>query len=139
MLDGTFIKSVQISLMRINPDIIPFWMRFTAEIRAEMELAVAARAAGNEGRARVCARRAAGLAARDFLSLHQVKPYNTVQTGIPPNSAYEALKALAAFPGLAPDLKIAALNLTMRVNPEFMLPNGIDLIDQAYRLIGGLI
>jgi hypothetical protein len=114
-------------------------MSHAAEIRAELELADAARAAGNEGRARVCARRAAGMAARDFLSLHRVRPYSTAQGGLRSNSAYEALQTLANLPGLAPDLKTAAVNLTMRVTPNFQLPNGIDLIDEAHKLIGGLL
>jgi hypothetical protein len=121
-----------------NPDIIPRWMVHAAEIRIEMEMADTARNAGNEGRARVCARRAAGLAARDFLSLHLVNPDERVQDRSRSNSAIGALQSLAAFPGLATDLKRAAVNLTMRVTPDFQLPDGIDLIDEAHKLIGGL-
>jgi hypothetical protein len=113
-------------------------MSLAAEIRVELELADAARAAGNEGRARVCARRAAGMAAREFLNLQLGKPHGTAQPGLRSNSAFEALKTLASFPGLAPDLKEAAVNLTLRVSPDFQLPNGIDLIDEAHKLIGGL-
>ncbi len=113
-------------------------MVHVAEIRIEMEMAIAARSAGNEGRARVCARRAAGLAARDFLSLHHVNSFAADQEGLRRNSAYAALQTLAAFPGLSPDLKRAAMNLTMRVTPNFQLPNGIDLIDEARKLIGGI-
>ena len=121
-----------------NPDIIPPWMVHAAEIRIELEMADAARAAGNEGRARVCARRAAGLAARDFLNLHQENPFAAAQERLRNNSAYAALQTLATFPGLAPDLKKAAVNLTTRVTPDFQIPNGIDLIDEAHKLIGGL-
>jgi hypothetical protein len=124
--------------MLANPDIIPAWMALAAEIRIEMEMAETARAAGNEGRARVCARRAAGLAARDFLNLHHMNSFAADLQGLKSNSAYAALQALAAFPELSPDLKKAAINLTMRVNPNFQLPNGIDLIDEARKLIGGL-
>ena len=113
-------------------------MVHAAEIRIEMEMAEAARSAGNEGRARVCARRAAGLAARDFLNLHQISSDDADQGKLRSNSAYFVLQSLAAFPGLAPDLKKAAINLTMRVTPNFKLPNGIDLIDEAHKLIGGL-
>ena len=121
-----------------NPDIIPPWMVHAAEIRIELEMANTARAAGNEGRARVCARRAAGLAARDFLYLHQKSPFAGAQERLRSNSAYSALQTLATFPGLAPDLKKAAVNLTTRVTPDFQIPNGIDLIDEAHKLIGGL-
>jgi hypothetical protein len=113
-------------------------MSLASKIRAELELADAARSAGNEGRARVCARRAAGMAARDFLNRHHIAVDNSVQGGIPSNSAYEVLKTLAAFPGLAPHLRQSIVNLTMRVTPEFQLPRGIDLIDEAHKLIEGL-
>lgn len=114
-------------------------MSHAAEINAELDMADAARAAGYEGRARVCARRAAGLAAREYLGLHQVSPYNAAQDRLHGNSAYEALLTLADIPGLAPELKKAAVNLTMRVSPEFQLPEGIDLIDEAHKLVGGLL
>jgi len=105
-------------------------MEFSPEIINELEKARTARATGNEGKTRVCARRAAGIAARDFLIRHGVRVVRS--------SAYVALQELAAFPGLAPDLKQAATNLTLRVNVEFSLPDYIDLIAEARKLIGGL-
>jgi hypothetical protein len=113
-------------------------MDFFSEIYAELEQADAAHAAGNEGRARVCARRAAGLAARIFLTRHDVRLIDATRDKARLSSAYEALQTLAQFPGLAPNLKQAALHLTMRVNAEFHLPAGINLIDEAHLLIGGL-
>jgi hypothetical protein len=113
-------------------------MTHVSEIRADLELAYAARAAGNEGRARVCARRAAGLAARDYLNFHGIVPDNDGQNRIISASAYEALQALANLAVMAPELKNAAENLTRRVSLEFQLPKGIDLIDEAQKLIGGL-
>jgi hypothetical protein len=100
-----------------------------AEIETELENAERARAAGNEGRARVCARRAAGMAARDFLARNDVQVKG---------SAYEVLKVLEAFPGLSPDLRAVAAHLTLRVSEEFTLPAGIDLILETRKLIGGL-
>ena len=99
-------------------------------IEAELKNALRARLNGNEGRARVCARRAAGLAARNFLGRRGVQARNS--------SAYETLKMLAAYPGLAPDLRSAATNLTTQVTEEFTLPGNIDLIAEAQNLIGGL-
>jgi hypothetical protein len=113
-------------------------MRHAAEIRAELELAYAARAAGNEGRARVCARRAAGLAARDYLNLHGKMLDDPGQNRLRSASAYQSLQALAGLAGMAPELKKAAEYLTTRVSLEFQLPTGIDLIDEAQKLIGGL-
>ncbi|HTX92322.1 MAG TPA: hypothetical protein VMC09_14015 [Anaerolineales bacterium] len=100
-----------------------------AEIDLELENAGRARLAGNEGKARVCARRAAGLAARDFLARRAVRVNG---------SAYEVLKILAEFSGLAPALQTAATRLTMRVSEEFSLPTDVDLIAEARKLIGGL-
>jgi hypothetical protein len=100
------------------------------DIEAELENAERARLAGNEGRARVCARRAAGITARNFLARHSLQ--------LRDRSAYTALQALAEFPGLAPDLRIAALHLVTRVTEEFTLPLDADLIADARTLIGGL-
>jgi hypothetical protein len=116
--------------MKKNPDIIPVEMELIPEIQTELEKAQAAHSAGNEGRARVCARRAAGIAARRFLTRHGVLIGN--------GSAYQALQVLTTFPGLAPGLKQAAVYLTLRVSTEFTLPGDIDLISEARILIGGL-
>ena len=99
-------------------------------IEAELKNAEIARLTGNEGRARVCARRAAGIAARGFLTRHGVRARK--------DSAYEAVKTLAAYPGLAPDLQSAAVHLTTHVTEEFNLPAAADLIAEARKLIGGL-
>lgn len=93
------------------------------EIRKEMADAETARQAGNEGRARVCARRAAGIAARDWLTRNGVRVGNT--------SAYETLKMLSESPTLDPDMLQAAIHLTMRVSEAFTLPEGVDLIEEA--------
>ncbi|MEW6031216.1 MAG: hypothetical protein ACOYZ8_04980 [Chloroflexota bacterium] len=100
------------------------------QIEEELARAERARARNNEGQARVCARRAAGLAAREYLE----------QTGAPvrTNSAYELLKLLADQPRLAPDLRRAAVHLTLRVTEEFKLPVEVDLIVEAKKLCNGL-
>ena len=100
------------------------------DIEAELEHAERAGMAGNAGRARVCARRAAGIAARNFLTRHGLR--------LRDRSAYTALQALAEFPGLAPDLRIATLHLVTHVTEEFTLPMDADLIADARKLIGGL-
>jgi hypothetical protein len=100
------------------------------DVKVELEKAEHARLAGNEGRARVCARRAAGIAARDYLTRHGAR--------LRAASSYAALQILAEFPGLAPHLRIATLHLTTRVTDEFTLPMDTDLIADARLLIGGL-
>ena len=99
-------------------------------IEAELANAERARLDKNEGKARVCARRAAGLAAREFL----------IKRGahLRKDSVYETLKTLASWPGLSMDLRTAALHLTLQVTKEFTLPENIDLIAEARNLIGGL-
>jgi hypothetical protein len=114
-------------------------MDFSSEISAELERAEAARISGNEGRARVCARRAAGMAAREFLSRREGWAFDQSKGKTNSDSVFEVLQTLATFPGLAPHLKQAAIHLTMRVNEELQLPLGIDLIDEAHKLIGGLV
>jgi hypothetical protein len=99
-------------------------------IAVEMKNAEQARSRGNEGMARVCARRAAGLVAQEFL-LHQ-----GVQ--LRKGSTFEALKLLVTFPGLPEPLHTAAAHLTTTVSPEFSLPEEFDLIADAHALIGGL-
>ncbi len=99
-------------------------------IEAELLNAEHARLDGKEGRARVCARRAAGIAARAFLARHALQ--------LRDRSAYTALQALAEFSGLAPDLRDAALHLVARVSEEFTLPVDVDLIADARKLIRGL-
>jgi HEPN domain-containing protein len=101
------------------------------EILAEFERAEQARARGNEGQARVCARRAAGIAARQYFA-RQGRPLRTP-------SAYELLNLLAKEPRLSPDLRQAAVYLTLRVNEEFKLPVEVDLIAEARKLCTALL
>ena len=98
-------------------------MDWQTEIHAEFEKAERARARGNEGQARVCARRAAGIAAREFLTRQGIRP--------PSVSAYDLLNLLKDDPRLAPDLQKIADHLTLRVTEEFKLPIHVDLVAEA--------
>ena len=93
------------------------------ELITEFERAEAARARGNEGQARVCARRAAGIAAREYLS----RRGEILRTP----SAYDLLNVLKEDPQFPQDLKRIAEHLTLRVNKEFKLPLDVDLIAEA--------
>jgi hypothetical protein len=92
-------------------------------IQAEFEKATHARGLGNEGQARVCARRAAGIAIREYLNRRGTRP--------PSVSAYDLLNMLKADPLLSPDLKVIAEHLTLRVTEEFKLPVNADLVEEA--------
>ena len=93
------------------------------EIQAELDRAAQARERGNEGQARVCARRAAGIAVREYLTRRGIRP--------PSTSAYDLLNLLKDNPLLAPDLKQIADHLTLRVTEEFKLPIDADLVREA--------
>jgi len=98
-------------------------MDWQTDIQAEFEKAEQARARGNEGQARVCARRAAGIAVREYLTRRSIRP--------PSVSAYDLLNLLKEDPALSPDLKQIADHLTLRVTEEFKLPVEVDLIAEA--------
>lgn len=98
-------------------------MNWQAQITAEFEKAEQARARGNEGQARVCARRAAGIAVREHLTRQGIHP--------PSVSAYDLLNQLKEDSALAPHLKQIADHLTLRVTEEFKLPVKVDLLAEA--------
>jgi hypothetical protein len=95
--------------------------RYNGEIETEIANAVSARNAGLEGRARVCARRAAGKAAEYYLSQFQI--------GIP--DLYERLTYMLEMPDLHPELHPFLEHFVMKVDENYNLPDGIDLINDA--------
>lgn len=106
-------------------------MNTLEQIQAEFERAEQARAKNNEGQARVCARRAAGIAIRDFLTRGGIRP--------PSTSSYDLLNLIKDEPLLPPDLKLAADHLTLRVTEEFKLPVEADLIAESRQLCDWLL
>ncbi len=99
-------------------------------METELRLAETARQRGNEGRARVCARRAAGIAARHFLQAHRI-PVND-------SSAYAVLRTLHDLPDTPADVRQAVSHLLLHVSEDFTLPAEIDLIADARWLIAAL-
>jgi HEPN domain-containing protein len=102
-----------------------------AKIQAEFTQAERARAKGNEGQARVCARRAAGIAAREYFA-RQGRNFRTP-------SAYDLLNLLIQEESLSGELRRAAEYLTLRLNEEFELPVNVDLLEEARKLCEGLL
>ena len=98
-------------------------MDWQTQINAEFEKAAEARGRGNEGQARVCARRAAGIAIREYLVRQGIRP--------PSVSAYDLLNMIKEEPGLSPNLRQIADHLTLRVTEEFRLPVNADLVAEA--------
>lgn len=93
------------------------------QIKEELLLAKQSRQEGNEGRARVCARRAAGAAVNEYL----------IKKGITQKQE-NAIQSLLIFGQLEPlpDRVQAALNwLVHRVNLDHEMPEDVDLIYEA--------
>lgn len=96
------------------------------DLAAEFERAAVARRRGNEGQARVCARRAAGIAIREHLTRRGRRAATA--------SAFDLLNELKDDPQLSPDLKPVLDHLTVRVTEEFKLPVEADLVAEARQL-----
>jgi len=96
-----------------------------------MKMARQSRARGNEGRARVCARRAAGLA----IQIYRDRSANVNRTV----GAYGLLRWFASLPGVEEELRASAERLAMRVTREHVLPHPQDPLADAVLLIQGLV
>jgi hypothetical protein len=93
------------------------WMDYT---NAELIQAEEARQARNEGRARVCARRAAGHIIEEYLYRKKIQ--------FPNKSAYARIKYLADQPDITPKSREVLKHLTIRATPDHTLPIEADLI-----------
>lgn len=93
---------------------------------SEAERGQKAQAAGNQGMARVCARRAAG---------HLVRAY-LVQAGeaLAGPSALHALRQLAESNQTPQATRELAEGFLLRITPEHVLPVDIDLLDELKKL-----
>lgn len=98
----------------------------TAKIEDELARGELARREGFAGRARVCARRAAGAAIREYLRLAGIPQ--------PGPSAIDLLVYLRDLPGTTPDVRRLAENLLAQVDESFSLPDEIDLLADARTL-----
>ncbi|MEJ2561957.1 MAG: hypothetical protein P8Z42_04630 [Anaerolineales bacterium] len=102
-----------------------------AEIEREMDLAEESRRQGREGRARVCARRAAGMA---------VAVFQERKTGVRPQANFYRLLRWFQQADDVPDrLKQAAARLTTRVRSDYSLPHPDDPLQDARTLIEALL
>lgn len=100
-------------------------------MQKELEDGEAARARGNEGMARVCARRAAGYAAAEYFKRMGIAFTNP--------SAYERLRYLHTLPEIPQDVRSACAALTLRVDTEYRLPPDVDLLREARCLLAWLM
>lgn len=97
-----------------------FWEH---RLQSELRQADTARAAGNEGKARVCARRAAGIIIGEFFQR---------RGGLQPGpSAYDRLKFLRQQPEISREIREVTGHFLIRITPEHELPVDADLIAEA--------
>jgi hypothetical protein len=97
------------------------------KIREELEQAHHERARGNEGRARVCARRAAGWA---------IAAYRQHEEGVkPPVNALHLLRWLQGQQNMDEEMRLAAARLTIRVTQQHTLPHDEDPLQDAEVII----
>ena len=109
-------------------DDLPEWQNLFED---EIQQAQAARTAGNEGMARVCARRAAGIVVGENLNRQGDNFSNP--------SAYERLRYLYSKPDISPQVREIAAHFLVRVTPNHTLPIDADLIADAQWLQKSLI
>jgi hypothetical protein len=93
------------------------------QFNTEIEKAKTARAHRNEGMARVCARRAAGIVIGEYLLRQGYQSSG--------ESAYDRLKYLNELPELPPGVREVSGHFRVRVNTDHQLPVEIDLISEA--------
>ena len=101
------------------------------QLQKEFDKAQQARVNRNEGQARVCARRAAGIAIREYLTRKG--------TRVPSMSAYDLLNLLKEDAHLPSDMQLIVDHLTVRVTEEFQLPFDADLIAESRLLCNWLL
>ncbi len=101
--------------------------------RIEHELATGERAQsqGNQGMARVCARRAAGIAIAEYL---QRQGYQARKP-----SAIEQLRFLAALPQAPDQIREIARHFLVHLDTDHRLPVDADLLAEARWLIQHLL
>jgi hypothetical protein len=107
---------------------------YSPEIKQKIEVEFfrgeTARENGNEGQARVCARRAVGEAIRAYLTGQKL----TLQS----QSAVDMLNWLKNEGSFPEEVHQAAENLLVRVNADFQLPVQVDLLAEARKIINFL-
>ncbi len=93
------------------------------QVQEELLLAKQSRLEGNEGRARVCARRAAGAAVQVYLDRKELSAHG--------ENAIESLLTLKELVLLPDRVQQAVKSLVQRVNLDHNLPSDVDLIHEA--------
>lgn len=107
------------------------------KIKQELALARRSQAEGNEGKARVCARRASGWAIEAHLAAKGA--------GIDSNSALDQIKHLAGQPGYSEQVYRVLRHLTIKMEKDSLDSDayypieGVDLVSEAEWLVAELL
>jgi hypothetical protein len=94
--------------------------------QTEINHAENARSEGNEGMARVCARRAVGIIIREYFRRNQIPIKNP--------SAYDRLRLIEKMPDISEDLLTLIQHFLVRVSLDYRLPLEVDLIAEAHQI-----
>lgn len=100
------------------------------QITRELSQGLEAREQGLEGKARVCARRAVGIALRHYFSRRQPQLASL--------SVVDLVQTYQEKPGLAQNLQEICAHLLTRVDPDYNLPIPVDLLAEAEILINAI-
>ena len=100
-------------------------------VSIELNMAKSARRDGNEGRARVCARRAAGHVAGEYLQRQGIV--------LSTESAIERLRYLESYPVLKPEEVDIVQHFLIHITPEHELPIEANLIEDVHLLAHQLL
>jgi hypothetical protein len=101
----------------------PAWEIF---FQAEITQAKNARSKGNEGMARVCARRAVGIVLGEYFRRNRI-PLDSP-------SAYDRLRYIEKMPNISGELMTKFQHFLVRVDFNQRLPVDIDLIAEAQQI-----
>ena len=107
------------------------------QITQELKLAALSQERGNEGKARVCARRAAGWAIQEYLRQQEISIGN--------NNALDHIKYFAAQNGHSPQIAAVLHHLLVKLEKESLESDayypiqGVDLVREAQWLVEELL
>lgn len=97
----------------------------------EISKALEARAKGNEGMARVCARRGVGIILSDL--------YSHLSISYPHKSSHEQIKLLLSLPIISDEIKEIVSHFLIHVDHDHKFPLDVDLISEAIYLKQALL
>ncbi|HNB52342.1 MAG TPA: hypothetical protein PK530_10385 [Anaerolineales bacterium] len=106
-------------------------MTWKDQFTTELQRGLQARSEGNEGMARVCARRAAGEVVREY--------YQRQQLVLDKPSALHALRTLAQAKHVSPRIREIAAHFVWQITLEHTLPGDVDLLAEVQWLAEALL